>query len=428
MEQIAMPQLGETVTEGTIVRWLRRVGDEIMVDDPLFEVSTDKVDTEVPCAFSGYVRAILVAEGDTVPIGTPVAIVTNTADEPIGERVGDAAAAPAEGSPGDVDRRQGHVAEPAARVARSVPPTETSTFLSPAVRRLLGEHRLVPADVVGSGRDGRITRNDVLAAAANHHGRRNGAGNGRAGSTTDAAGRRHESDISALPPGPDDDVVELSRARRATAVSTTRSLATAAHALVVTEVDYSHVDAVRRSAGLTYLPFVARAMVEGLRAFPHVNASIGDDDLVVHRRVHLGVAIDIDFRALVVPVVRDAEGKRLKAIADEVAELAQRARAKRLVVDDFAGATITLTNVGSYGTLLTAPIINLPQVAIVSTDGVQMRPVAVPLPDRTWGMAVHPVGNLSLSFDHRAFDGAYAAAFLASVRDTLATADWEAEL
>ena len=408
-----MPQLGETVTEGTIVRWLKQVGDAVAVDDPLFEVSTDKVDTEVPSAFAGYLRAILVAEGDTVPIGTPLAWLTDTADEPV-EPVepGEPAPGPPQPAPppppadrpGDRRHRAGNGSRPASR----------EVALSPVVRRLLAQHGLEPGQVVGSGRQGRITRSDVLAAAAN-----------RRPSTAAPTAANAVTDVVV---GHDDELIDFTRARRVTAANMLRSLATSAHALVVTEVDYTAVDGVRREAGLSYLPFVARAAVDAIREFPQVNASVGDDQLVVHHAVHLGIAVDLDFTALVVPVVRDAGGKRLKPIADEVDSLAARARAKRLTTDDLTGATFTITNVGRHGTLVTAPIINQPQVAILSTDGVAMRPVAVPLPDRTWGIGVHPVGNLCLSFDHRAFDGAYAAAFLSLVRDVLQTRDWSDEI
>ncbi len=393
-----MPQLGETVTEGTITRWLKRVGDEVAEDDPLFEVSTDKVDTEVPSAHAGYLRAVLVEEGDTVPIGTPLAVLTATADEPID--------AP---SPAEVRAQS---APPASlRPSRVEQPAGDARFLSPVVSRLLAERSLDPSEVIGSGRDGRITRNDVLAAAAN---RRTSASGGEA------------PQVHAVV-GPDDAVVGFTRARRTTAANMLRSLATAAHTLVVTEVDYLAVDRARRVAGLTFLPYVARAVVDAIRDHPDVNASVGDDELIVHRKVHLGIAVDLDFSALVVPVLRDAGALRLRPLADGITELAARAKAKHLTADDLAGATFTITNVGSYGTLVTAPIIDQPQVAILSTDGVAMKPAAVRTADGTWGIAVHPLGNLSLSFDHRAFDGAYAAAFLANVRDLLQTRDWDTE-
>ena len=211
-----------------------------------------------------------------------------------------------------------------------------------------------------------------------------------------------------------------------------RSLATAAHALVAVEVDYHALDPVRRAAGLSYLPFVARAVIDAIAEFPHLNSSVDVDRLIVHRDVHLGVAVDVDLAALMVPVIRDASDLRVRALSEAIADVADRARRRRLGADEFSGGTITVTNVGSYGTFVTTPIINQPQVAILSTDGVRMAPVAVRTDDgtgdRAWGVAVHPIGNLSLSFDHRAFDGAYAAAFLARVRELLQTRDWSGEV
>jgi pyruvate dehydrogenase E2 component (dihydrolipoamide acetyltransferase) len=414
VERVTMPQLGETVTEGTIVRWLKQEGEEIAIDEALFDVSTDKVDAEVPSAFGGVVRALLVPEGETVPIGTPVALIGSSVDEPISDDpIPDVAGPNTHRTPNlSVERPQGgHSAD---RLGRRGGGGEA--VLTPVVRRLLDEHRLTVEQVVGSGRDGRVTRADVLAAAA----RARPAGNGAA-ATPDRV-------VAPAEAGPGDEVVPFSKARRNTAVAMARSRATAAHALVTTEVDYVGVDPVRRGAGLTHLPFVARALIDAVAAFPAVNASVGDDCLIVHPTVQLGVAIDVDHDALVVAVARDAADLRLVALAQRVTDLADRARRGRLSVPELDGATITLTNVGSYGTVTSAPIVPLPQVAILSTDGVRMRPVARPGPAGEWAVAVHPVGNLSLSFDHRAIDGAYAAAFLARVRHILETRDWAEEL
>jgi pyruvate dehydrogenase E2 component (dihydrolipoamide acetyltransferase) len=180
--------------------------------------------------------------------------------------------------------------------------------------------------------------------------------------------------------------------------------------------------------GLTYLPFTVRAVVDAIREFPEVNATFTDDSLIVHSYVNLGFAVDLDYKGLMVPVVRDADSKRLRAIAREVRDLAERARSKQLTPDDISGGTFTITNPGPAGTLITLPVINQPQVAILSTDGVKRRPVVVELPDGTEGIAIHSVGNLALTWDHRAFDGMYASNFLAKVRDALQTRDWSAEL
>jgi len=268
-------------------------------------------------------------------------------------------------------------------------------FRSPVVRRLVAEHHLETATIAGTGTSGRVTREDVLAYLA-----------------TSAAR----------------DVVPLNRVQRLTGEHLLRSLQVAPHAFIAMEVDLERVDRARRPVKLTYLPFVARAVVDAIAEYPHVNASVGHGDLVVHHDVHLGVAVDLDHRGLVVPVVRDAHLKRLAALGAEIADLAARARAKQLAPDDVAGGTFTITNPGPYGTAISAPIIHQPQVAILSTDGVKRRPVVVDLDDGTETIAIHAVGMLGLSFDHRAFDGAYAAAFLARVREILETRSWGGEL
>ena len=238
--------------------------------------------------------------------------------------------------------------------------------------------------------------------------------------------------------GQRDELVPFSNIRKRTAEHMVRSLDTSAHTLVVIEVDYQNVDKVRDAVkdtfraeegiGLNYLPFISRAVVDAIREFPHVNATVGDGELIVHHYVNLGIAVDMNFQGLIVPVVKDADGKRMRVLAREVADLANRARAKKLSADEIGGGTFTLTNAGPFGTLITGPIINQPQVAILATDGIKPRPVAIPLPDGGYGIAVHPVGNLCLSFDHRAYDGAYASAFLAKVREILETRDWSTEL
>jgi 2-oxoglutarate dehydrogenase E2 component (dihydrolipoamide succinyltransferase) len=238
--------------------------------------------------------------------------------------------------------------------------------------------------------------------------------------------------------GEGDTIVPFTNIRRRTAEHMVRSKHTSAHTMVAVEVDYSSVERARRAErehfkategfSLTYLPFISRAVVDALAEWPYLNSSVGEDELIVHGEVNLGIAVDLDFEGLLVPVVHRAEEKRLVALAREISGLASRARAKRLTMDDISGGTFTITNAGSFGTLITVPVINQPQVAILSTDGVKKRPVAIELPDGSDGIAVHPVGNLVLSWDHRAVDGSYAAAFMAKVRDVLETRDWAAEL
>jgi len=217
-----------------------------------------------------------------------------------------------------------------------------------------------------------------------------------------------------------------------------RSKSTSAHALVAMEVDYHNVEKVRlaekdafkasEGAALTYLPFISRAVVDALRDFPELNASVGHDELIVHHDVHLGYAVDLDFQGLMVPVVHNADAKRLRALARELADLAARARSKSLGPDDISGGTFTITNVGSYGTTMTFPVISQPQIAILSTDGVKKHPVVIEQPDGSDAIVVRPTGLLALAWDHRAVDGAYAAAFLRGVKEILETRDWRQEL
>jgi 2-oxoglutarate dehydrogenase E2 component (dihydrolipoamide succinyltransferase) len=238
--------------------------------------------------------------------------------------------------------------------------------------------------------------------------------------------------------GRGDEVVPFDNIRRRTAEHMVRSKATSAHVYTSIEVDFDRVERVRRAFGhewqaeegyrLTYLPFIARAFCDAVHDFPSVNASVDGESLVVHHDVHLGIAVDLDFHGLVAPVIRDADGKRLRLLAREIRDLATRARTRQLRPDDIMGGTFAITNMGPFGTFMTLPIINQPQVAILATDAVQKRPVVVEGPDGEDAIAIHPVGMLSLTWDHRAFDGAYAASFLRAMRDVIETRDWEPEL
>ncbi len=450
MADITMPQLGETVTEGTITRWFKKVGDQVAQDEPLFEVSTDKVDSEVPAASAGYLKEILVEEGETVDVGARLAVIDdgppadNGTAAPAKEAEPEAKATPEpepeqEAPEAEVDtvvpepesepepasqpapERQQAPAPPAAAAGRKV--------LSPLVRRLLTENDLDADDIQGTGIEGRVTRNDVMTHLDK--------GGGRTAAPKPAAASRPAAAAPAARAGADE-VIPFSNIRKRTAEHMVRSQATSAHVLTAIEVDFEAVDRVRLAQkdafkadegfSLTYLPFVARAVIEAIRDFPHVNASVGDNELIVHRAVHLGFAVDINFQGLIVPVVHDADGKRMRAIARELADLAARARNKKLNADEISGSTFTITNPGGFGTFITAPVINQPQVAILSTDGVKKRPVVVELADGSDAIAIHPVGLLALSFDHRAFDGAYASAFLARCREIIETRDWSQEL
>ena len=439
MADITLPQLGETVTEGTITKWFKKVGDTVAADEPLFEVSTDKVDTEVPSPISGTLTEIRVAEGETVPVGTVIGVVGVAGAAPTPAP----APAPAVAAPTPAPAP---VVAPAPTPAQA-PVATSNKLLSPVVRKLVAEHGIDVNALVGSGPGSRITREDVLDFID-----RNGhkAAPAPAPAPAPAATPTPTPVIAAPAPAPTpvsrpavtsserEQVIALTKIRKLTGSHMIMSKSTSPHAFSVVEVDYANVDRTRAAIkeswksgegfSLTYLPFISRAIVDALREFPHLNASIDGDNLIVHSYVDLGIAVDLDYTGLLVPVVRNADGKRIRAIAREINDLASRARNRKLSPDEIQGGTFTISNNGSAGSVLTMPIINQPQVAILSTDAIVRKPVVVTSSDGSESIAIHPVGNLSMSWDHRAFDGAYAGRFLARVKQILETQDWSAEL
>ena len=447
MADITLPQLGETVTEGTITRWFKKVGDTIAADEPLFEVSTDKVDTEVPSPVAGTVTEIRVAEGETVAVGTVIAVVGAAGAAPAPAPVAAAPAPVAAPAPAPV------VAAPAPAPVIAAPapvvaaPSQTNKLLSPVVRRLVTEHQIDIDALTGSGPGGRITREDVLDYI-DQHGLKAAAQVASAPApapvvSTPApvaapAPMAAPAPRPTAPTGEREQVVALSKIRKLTGAHMVMSKAVSPHAFSVVEVDYANVERTRSAVkeswksgegfSLTYLPFIARAVVDALADFSHVNSSIDGDNLVVHGYIDLGIAVDLDYQGLLVPVVRSADAKRLRAIAREINDLATRARGRKLSPDEIQGGTFTLSNNGSAGALICMPIINQPQVAILSTDAIVRKPVVVTAQDGSESIAIHPMGHLSMSWDHRAFDGAYAARFISRVKQIIETQDWSAEL
>ncbi len=400
---VVMPQLGETVTEGTVTRWYKKVGERIEADESLFDVATEKVETEIPAAAAGTVTEIRVAEGETVDVGTVLAVITGEGD----------ATAPTAAAP---DTTPAPTA-PARRDAG-----DNRAKLSPVVRRLLEQHGLKPEDVTGTGPGGRIRRDDVLAHVADG----GSAPDAPADAPADTEGRT---------------VIPFSRLRKLTAEHMARSKATSAHVLQAVEADFHGVDAARGAAqddwkakegfSLSYLPFIAHALCRAMAEFPNINAHVDGDNLVVFAHVNLAIAVDLDFQGLVVPVIQQAETKSVADLARAIHDLATRARGGKLQPGETSGGTYTITNSGAFGTLITAPIINQPQVAILSTDGIRKRVVVIEGGgDEGLGddIAIRPIGILAQSFDHRAIDGAYSAAFLARVKTLIETSDWLAEL
>ncbi len=449
MADIQLPQLGESVTEGTITKWFKQVGDQIAEDEVLFEVSTDKVDSEVPSPVSGYITELKVEEGDTVDVGTVIAVVGDSAPDggsapaPAAEEAPVAAPEPA---PAAAPAPAPAPAPAAPAPSPSAAPTPgAGVLMSPVVRSLVSEYGVDISAITPTGAGGRITRADVENAI------KNGVAQSRSGGSAPAApaGRPPAAAVAPTAPagprpapaprsGTGDTSEPFSNVRRLTGDHMVGSKATSPHAYTIVEVDYENVERVRQAHretwkaeegfSLTYLPFISRAVIDALRSFPHINASVGDGELVVHNYVNLAYAVDLNFDGLLAPVVHEADDLRFRAVARTINDLAGKARSKKLSVDDITGGTFTISNSGSFGTYMVLPIINQPQVAILSTDGVARKPVVVTAADGSEAIAIHSVGLLGMSWDHRAFDGAYAAAFLREVKEILETRDWEQEL
>jgi pyruvate dehydrogenase E2 component (dihydrolipoamide acetyltransferase) len=498
---VTMPQLGETVTEGTILSWAKQAGDSIVEDEVLVEISTDKVDTEMPSPASGVISEILVAAGETVAVGTAIAIIGEAVEvvapeEPTGIPAMGPTGTPAmgptgtpamgpTGTPAMEPTGTPSAAAPVAVAPEPSPPSVVSGdssrrgILSPVVRRLAADQAVDLDLVPGSGDGGRITRRDVEQYIA-------------AGSVAPVALTPADTpDVPAAPPAPEpeaemtvpvpapesiaevvppavvtvptavaatmdrvpapptkvtittggsDEVVEIPRLRRTIADHMVHAKRTAAHVWTSSEVDYEQVEHVRAAHrarfkadegfSLTYLPFIARAMMDALSAFPIVNSSLDLEAGTVthHHGVNLGVAVDLDMKGLLVATVRGADGLTLKGLARSIRAMAEKARDGNLEPDDISGSTFTITNPGPFGSYLSAPIINLPNVAILSTDTVKKRPTVVTLPDGTDTIAVRHIGYLGLTWDHRAFDGSVATQFLNRIRTNLETWDWDQEL
>ncbi|MDE0137184.1 MAG: dihydrolipoamide acetyltransferase family protein [bacterium] len=433
---VSMPQLGETVTEGTVLRWMKQVGDSIARDEAIVEISTDKVDTEVPSPVAGVVSEILVGEGETIEVGTAMVVIAS-ADE------GVPAAAPAEAEAPRAEEEEAPPPPPApAPATTSAVPGRPAPrkFLSPVVRRLAREHDIDPSVIKGTGRDGRVTRNDVLAYIESIKAAPEPAPAPTAPAPEPAPAPVPTGPEPADPGPPMDEPVKLSRLRVRIADNMVASLRTAAHVWTSMEVDYERVERVRQAHresfrqqegfSLTYLPFIARATMEALRAFPVVNSSFDQEGRTAtfHQDVNLGIAVDLNQDGLMVVTIPKADDYSLRALARKVRDLAVRARGGRVGPDDVSASTFTITNPGPYGSFMSAPVINVPNVAILSTDGIAKRPKVVTTPDGADAIAIRPLGYLGLSWDHRAFDGAVAVLFLRRIKDNLETWDWEQQL
>jgi 2-oxoglutarate dehydrogenase E2 component (dihydrolipoamide succinyltransferase) len=452
---IQMPQLGETIVEGTILKWLKQEGDAVAADEPLFEISTDKVDTEVPSPVAGTVTKLLVAEGATVPVGTAVMEIDDGSGAGVGSDGGGAAggstgpdtssaaaAAPVGPPPtAPVSAPPAAAAAPAAPAApASVTAAPTapaavadrgarSQILSPIVRRLAKERGIDLATVVGSGEGGRITKTDVLAAAGGAAPAAAPLGVVMPASPTLAVAQAPAS----APAGTGEDVQPMSHIRTAIATHMLASVNETARAWTMVEVNVERLVRLRTAAKdgfqekygvkLTYLPMVTRATVDALREFPLVNSRVQGADIVTPRFVNMGIAVSYD-AGLIVPVIKGADAMNTVGIARAIADLATRARAHQLRPDEVQGATFTITNPGPYGSLVSVPIINQPNAGILSLDAIQKRPVVV----EEDAIAVRHMVYISMSWDHRLIDGELATRFLARVKHNLESWDFAEDL
>jgi pyruvate/2-oxoglutarate dehydrogenase complex dihydrolipoamide acyltransferase (E2) component len=416
---VVMPQMGVSVSEGTIVEWRKQVGDWVEYEEPIVDISTDKIDTEVPSPAAGRLAEIVVEPGTTVDVGTVLARLSTDAkpgQAHASEQNGAPAAEPAAPQPAAPAERRPERERP----ERERPQGDGRRY-SPVVQRIAAEHDVDLAQVQGTGRDGRVRKQDVLAFI-------------ESGPPAAQEPPLHiESPYRPEPPAPKPAppaapapaptstyqppaAAPLSRMRKTVGDHMKRSLDTAATCTTWIEADMSRIERARRDAGLTALPFVARATIDALREYPALNAWLQDDEHTVHADVNLGIAVSLGEDGLIVPVIRSAQDLSAEGLAKRIKALANAARERTLRPDDVQDGTFTITNPGQYGSVMATPVINQPQVAILDLEAVVKRPVVVTDPDGHDSIAIRPITVLGLSWDHRALDGALAAQFLAALK------------
>ena len=413
--EILMPQMGQSVAEGTVLSWSKREGERVAKDEPLLAINTDKVDVEIPSPGAGVLAPLLVAAGQTVPVGTVLGHILTEAEAAAGAPIRPAAAGSGAGT-GSTHRpgADATAAAPSGAAARARPEVQTAgeAYHSPAVLALAKEHGVDLAEVRGTGTEGRVTRKDIHDYLAARR---------AAGGPPAAPARPAAAPPAGLPSA--ETRLPLSPIRRAIAEHMVRSKKVAPHVTSVAEVDLTgiaellarHREAFQAQAGvpLTYLPFLLRAAVEALKAHPTLNASLEADTLILKPAIHLGIAVATE-EGLIVPVLKDAHGKTFLELARGARELAERARARRLTLEEVRGGTFTVNNFGTFDTLIGTPIIVQPQLAILGFGTVVKRPVIV-----NDAVAIRAMAYLSLSYDHRAIDGALAGQFLSHLKATL---------
>lgn len=437
--EVVMPQMGESIAEGTIVRWIKKVGETVERDEPLFEISTDKVDAEIPSPAAGVLSEVRAKEGETVPVNSVVAVIEAAGARPV------AAAQSAPARPAAVTPAPVVVAAPAEKPrvpspggAAAMPPeppdAKSRRRSSPLVRKIAKERNVDISQIAGTGISGRVTKNDILTFLS--------AEAPTAAPTTNAAAERFVSGSPApahvqtgptpKPAGAEPGtVVPMSVMRRKIAEHMVSSRRTSAHVHSVFEVSFAQVEKVRQTkkaeyeragAKLTYLSFIIKAATDALRAVPVINASVDGESIVYHKQVNVGIAVALDW-GLIVPVVKNADEKNLLGISRAVVDLANRARNKQLKPEEVSGGTFTITNPGVFGALFGMPIINQPQVAILGVGAVEKRPVVI-----DDAIAIRPMAYLALGYDHRVIDGAVADEFMSHLKRTLEHWDQEQPL
>jgi pyruvate/2-oxoglutarate dehydrogenase complex dihydrolipoamide acyltransferase (E2) component len=429
---VTMPQMGVSVSEGTIAEWHKAVGDEVGYEESIVAISTDKIDTDLPAPVAGVVQEILVEVGETVEVGVVLARIATSGGAPTNEEVGGAseAAAAVGDTPAPSSDEAPPVEEASTEVSEGPKRAKGSARYSPVVSRIAAEHGIDLEQVEGTGRGGRVRKQDVLAFLEN-------GGAKRAASAEDPplhiespyrpdepakAGHREQPKFVPAagayePPAPQ----PLSRMRKLIGEGMKRSLDTAATCTTWVECDMGAVEATRKRGPqkLTALPFVARAAIEALREYPPLNAWLEGDKHTVHESVNLGIAVSLGEEGLIVPVIHQAELLSVEGLAKRIRELARAARDRTLTPDDIQGATFTITNPGQYGSIMATPVINQPQVAILDLEAIVKRPVVVTDATGADAIAIRPMTILGMSWDHRALDGALAAQFLSAMRRRL---------
>lgn len=424
---MTMPQLGETVTEGTILRWLVQVGDEVKEDDPILEISTDKVDTEVPSPFNGTVTSLLVEEGETVEVG--VSLLELNGGKPETEEISSREAQEEDNKKENVQELTHKVDEEQNINITKISNKDQNLKLSPVVRKLASENNINLEKVIGSGKDGRITRQDIEKIISSDQ---------KDVSTENISDKPLKEIKQEVVP--EESSNNISRLRKRIAENMIMSKQTSAHVMTSVEIDFENIEIVRskhkakfkeeNGFALTYLPFISIATISALREYSVVNSSFDLENGIheIHNHINLGIAVDLNQEGLLVGNLQEADSFNLKGIARKISETSKLLRSGKYGLNDVSGTTFTISNNGSFNSFLTSPIINQPNVAILSTESVKKRPVVVQAQDGSDSIAIRHTGILSITWDHRVFDGSVALLFLNFIKDRLESTDWSQEL